>query len=49
MWGNGITADVHKIKMCSEGVILTDVWHTAVADFGCVSSTVELNRLSSSF
>ena len=36
---NGIIAGVQEMERASEGVsiLLNDVWHCAVVDFGCVS------------
>ena len=36
----GITEGVQEIKRTSEGVavLMNDEWHSAVIDFGCVSS-----------
>ena len=36
---NGIIASVHEIEKGKEGVaiLLNDVWHIAVIDFGCAS------------
>ncbi|MCQ7013011.1 hypothetical protein, partial [Clostridioides difficile] len=37
---NGIIAGVQEMERAREGVaiLLSDVWHSAVIDFGCVSS-----------
>ena len=37
---NGIIAGVQEMEIIREGVaiLLNDVWHNAVVDFGCVSS-----------
>ena len=39
---NGIIADVQEMERAREGVevLLNDVWHNAVRDFGCVSSRI---------
>ena len=37
---NGIIANVQEVEKAREGVVilLDDVWHSAVLDFGCFSS-----------
>ena len=39
---NGIMAGVQEIERAKEGVaiLLNDVWHSAVVDFGCASSRI---------
>ena len=39
---NGIIAGVQEMERSKEGmaVLLNDVWHNAVIDFGCVSSRI---------
>ena len=39
---NGIIAGVRKMERAREGmaIILNDVWHSAVVDFGCVISRI---------
>ena len=39
---DGIIASVQKMGIAREGVaiLLNDVWHSAVIDFGCVSSRI---------
>ena len=39
---NGIIAGVQEMERAWEGVVilLKDVWHSALADFGCVSSKI---------
>ena len=39
---NGIIADVQEMERAREGVaiLLNNVWHSAVIDFGCVSSRI---------
>ena len=39
---NGIIAGVQEMERAREGVVilLNDVWHSAVVDFGCVSSRI---------
>ena len=39
---NGIMAFVQKMERAKEGVaiLLNDVWHSAVVDFGCVSCII---------
>ena len=40
---NGIIAGVQKEERARKGVdiLLNDVWHSAVIDFGCVSSRIQ--------
>ena len=42
---NGIIASVQEMERAREGVaiLLKDVWHSAVIDFGCVSSRILLD------
>ena len=39
---NGIIPDVQKMERAREGVavLLNDLWHSAVIDFGCASSRI---------
>ena len=39
---NGIITGVQEMERAREGVtlLLNDVWHSAVVDFGCVSSRI---------
>ena len=39
---NGIISGVQEMERAREGVaiLLNDVWHSAVIDFGCVSSRI---------
>ncbi|MCQ7056741.1 hypothetical protein, partial [Clostridioides difficile] len=39
---NGIIAGVEEMERAREGVaiLLSDVWHSAVIDYGCVSSRI---------
>ena len=39
---NGIIAGVQEMERTREGVaiLLNDVWHSAVVDYGCVSSRI---------
>ena len=39
---NGIIADVQELERVKEGVgiLLNDVWHSAVIDFGCISARI---------
>ena len=41
VWSNGITG-VQEMERAKEGVavLLNDMWHSAVIDFGCVSSRI---------
>ena len=45
---NGIFASVQEMERGREGValLLNDVWHSAVIDFGCVSSRILWIKLS---
>ena len=42
LWSNGIIAVVQEMVRAKEGVaiLLNDVWHSAVIDFGCVTSRI---------
>ena len=42
VWSNGITAGVQEKERGREGVaiLLDDVWHSAVVDFGSVCSRI---------
>ena len=39
---NGIIADVQEMERAREGVaiLLNDIWHSVVIDFGCISSRI---------
>ena len=44
-WINGIIANVQEMERAREGlgVLLTNVWHSAVMDFRCVSLRNHMN------